>query len=402
MERAFKLIMPDERGYFDRFGGKFVPETLMAALEEMEEAYAEAKNDTGFRRELEWYLNFYVSRPSPLYYASRLTEKLGGARIFLKREDLNHTGSHKINNTMGQALLAKRMGKSRLIAETGAGQHGVATATVAALFGFECVIYMGEEDISRQRLNVIRMELLGADVVPVCSGSRTLKDAMNEAIRDWVTNVDTTYYLLGSVGGPHPYPMIVRDFQAVIGKETKHQINKIAGKLPDVIIACVGGGSNAMGIFYPFLEDSKVELVGVEAAGEGLDSDKHSATLNCGRPGVLHGSFSYVIQDAEGQIGDVHSVAPGLDYPGVGPEHAYLKESGRVTYTSATDGEALEAFEVLGITEGILPALESAHAVAEAVRRAPTMPREKIIVVNLSGRGDKDVETIARLKGGRI
>ncbi|MBC7075387.1 MAG: tryptophan synthase subunit beta [Syntrophomonadaceae bacterium] len=394
--------MPDERGYFDRFGGKFVPETLMAALEELEGAYAEAKNDTGFRRELEWYLNFYVGRPSPLYYASRLTEKLGGARIFLKREDLNHTGSHKINNTMGQALLAKRMGKSRLIAETGAGQHGVATATVAALFGFECVIYMGEEDISRQRLNVIRMELLGADVVPVCSGSRTLKDAMNEAIRDWVTNVDTTYYLLGSVGGPHPYPMIVRDFQAVIGKETKHQINKITGKLPDVIIACVGGGSNAMGIFYPFLEDSKVELVGVEAAGEGLDSDKHSATLNCGRPGVLHGSFSYVIQDAEGQIGDVHSVAPGLDYPGVGPEHAYLKESGRVTYTSATDSEALEAFEVLSITEGILPALESAHAVAEAVRRAPTMPREKIIVVNLSGRGDKDVETIARLKGGRI
>jgi len=374
----------------------------MAALEELEGAYAEAKNDTGFRRELEWYLNFYVGRPSPLYYASRLTEKLGGARIFLKREDLNHTGSHKINNTMGQALLAKRMGKSRLIAETGAGQHGVATATVAALFGFECVIYMGEEDISRQRLNVIRMELLGADVVPVCSGSRTLKDAMNEAIRDWVTNVDTTYYLLGSVGGPHPYPMIVRDFQAVIGKETKHQINKITGKLPDVIIACVGGGSNAMGIFYPFLEDSKVELVGVEAAGEGLDSDKHSATLNCGRPGVLHGSFSYVIQDAEGQIGDVHSVAPGLDYPGVGPEHAYLKESGRVTYTSATDSEALEAFEVLSITEGILPALESAHAVAEAVRRAPTMPREKIIVVNLSGRGDKDVETIARLKGGRI
>lgn len=402
MERAFKLAMPDERGYFDRFGGKFVPETLMAALEELEGAYAEAKNDTGFRRELEWYLNFYVGRPSPLYYASRLTEKLGGARIFLKREDLNHTGSHKINNTMGQALLAKRMGKSRLIAETGAGQHGVATATVAALFGFECVIYMGEEDISRQRLNVIRMELLGADVVPVCSGSRTLKDAMNEAIRDWVTNVDTTYYLLGSVGGPHPYPMIVRDFQAVIGKETKHQINKITGKLPDVIIACVGGGSNAMGIFYPFLEDSKVELVGVEAAGEGLDSDKHSATLNCGRPGVLHGSFSYVIQDAEGQIGDVHSVAPGLDYPGVGPEHAYLKESGRVTYTSATDSEALEAFEVLSITEGILPALESAHAVAEAVRRAPTMPREKIIVVNLSGRGDKDVETIARLKGGRI
>jgi len=402
VERAFKLAMPDERGYFDRFGGKFVPETLMAALEELEGAYAEAKNDTGFRRELEWYLNFYVGRPSPLYYASRLTEKLGGARIFLKREDLNHTGSHKINNTMGQALLAKRMGKSRLIAETGAGQHGVATATVAALFGFECVIYMGEEDISRQRLNVIRMELLGADVVPVCSGSRTLKDAMNEAIRDWVTNVDTTYYLLGSVGGPHPYPMIVRDFQAVIGKETKHQINKITGKLPDVIIACVGGGSNAMGIFYPFLEDSKVELVGVEAAGEGLDSDKHSATLNCGRPGVLHGSFSYVIQDAEGQIGDVHSVAPGLDYPGVGPEHAYLKESGRVTYTSATDSEALEAFEVLSITEGILPALESAHAVAEAVRRAPTMPREKIIVVNLSGRGDKDVETIARLKGGRI
>jgi len=402
MADAMDLAMPDERGYFNKFGGKFVPETLMPALEELEKAYAGVKNEPGFRKELEWYLNYYVGRPSPLYYASRLTEYLGGARIYLKREDLNHTGSHKINNTMGQALLAKRMGKNRIIAETGAGQHGVATATVAALLGFECVIYMGEEDTIRQRLNVIRMELLGAKVIPVRSGSQTLKDAMNEAIRDWVSNVDTTYYLIGSVAGPHPYPMIVRDFQMVIGQETREQVREITGKLPDVIVACVGGGSNAMGIFYPFLDDPGVKLVGVEAAGEGLDSGRHSATLNCGRPGVLHGSLSYIIQDAEGQIGQVHSVAAGLDYPGVGPEHAYFKDSGRATYTSVTDSEALAAFELLSITEGILPALESAHAVAEVVRRASNMSREEVIVVNLSGRGDKDVETMVRLKEAQV
>ncbi|NLG31891.1 MAG: tryptophan synthase subunit beta [Syntrophomonadaceae bacterium] len=395
-------LRPDHRGYYDKYGGKFVPETLMPVLEELEKAYLAAKKEPGFHDELAQYLKYYAGRPSPLYYASRLSDYLGGARIYLKREDLNHTGSHKINNTLGQALLARRMGKTRLIAETGAGQHGVATATVAALLGFSCDIYMGETDTVRQRLNVSRMELLGARVIPVSSGSRTLKDAMNEAIRDWVSNVDHTYYLIGSVAGPHPYPMMVRDFQMVIGEEARQQVQHLAGKLPDLVVACVGGGSNAMGIFYPFLEDSEVNLVGVEAAGEGLQSGRHSATLNCGRPGVLHGSFSYVIQDEHGQIGEAHSIAPGLDYPGVGPEHSFLKDSGRVTYASATDQEALQAFRLLSQTEGILPALESAHAVAEAVRRAPLMDKEQVIVVNLSGRGDKDVDTVANLKEARI
>jgi tryptophan synthase beta chain len=374
----------------------------MPALEELTAAYAAVKDDPGFQSELERYLGDYVGRPTPLYFAARLTAYLGGARIYLKREDLNHTGAHKINNTIGQALLAKRMGKRRVIAETGAGQHGVATATAAALLGFECAIYMGEEDIVRQRLNVIRMQLLGAQVIPVAAGSRTLKDAMNEAIRDWVTNVRDTYYLIGSVAGPHPYPMIVRDFQAVIGRETREQVRQETGRLPDVVVACVGGGSNAMGIFYPFLNEPAVRLIGVEAAGEGLATGRHAATLNCGRPGVLHGSLSYVLQDADGQINLAHSISAGLDYPGVGPEHAYLKETGRVTYTTATDAEALAAFELLSKTEGILPALESAHAVAEVVRLAPTLPHDAVVVVNLSGRGDKDVETVARVKGLKL
>ncbi|MGQ9511917.1 tryptophan synthase subunit beta [Thermodesulfitimonas sp.] len=395
-------MLPDARGYYGCFGGRFVPETLMPALEELTAAYAAVKDDPGFQSELQWYLKDYVGRPTPLYFAARLTAHLGGARIYLKREDLNHTGAHKINNTIGQALLAKRMGKRRVIAETGAGQHGVATATAAALLGFECAIYMGEEDIVRQRLNVIRMQLLGAQVIPVGAGSRTLKDAMNEAIRDWVTNVRDTYYLIGSVAGPHPYPMIVRDFQAVIGRETREQVRRETGRLPDVIVACVGGGSNAMGIFYPFLNEPAVRLVGVEAAGEGLATGRHAATLNCGRPGVLHGSLSYVLQDADGQINLAHSISAGLDYPGVGPEHAYLKETGRVTYTTATDAEALAAFELLSKTEGILPALESAHAVAEVVRLAPMLPPDAVVVVNLSGRGDKDVETVARVKGLKL
>ncbi|MEW6183672.1 MAG: tryptophan synthase subunit beta [Bacillota bacterium] len=392
-------MLPDPRGYFGSFGGRFVPETLMPAIEELIDAYAASLKDPDFGKELAWYFEHYVGRPSPLYYAARLSARLGGATVYLKREDLNHTGAHKINNTIGQALLAQKMGKRRLIAETGAGQHGVATATAAALLGFECAVYMGEEDIVRQRLNVIRMELLGARVIPVGAGSKTLKDAMNEAIRDWVTNVGTTYYLIGSVAGPHPYPMMVRDFQAVIGRETREQTLRAAGRLPDIIVACVGGGSNSMGIFYPFLNDPGVRLVGVEAAGEGLRTERHAATLTRGRPGVLHGSMSYIIQDPDGQISPVHSISAGLDYPGVGPEHAYLKETGRVTYASATDTEALEAFELLAKTEGILPALESAHAIAEVVRLAPNLPRETIIVVNLSGRGDKDVETVAQVKG---
>ncbi|ACX52274.1 tryptophan synthase, beta subunit [Ammonifex degensii KC4] len=392
-------MLPDKRGYFGPYGGRFVPETLMPALEELEKAYLSWCDDPSFRRELAWYLRHYVGRPTPLYYASRLTEALGGARIYLKREDLNHTGAHKINNTIGQALLARRMGKKRIIAETGAGQHGVATATAAALLGCECVIYMGAVDIERQRLNVIRMKLLGAEVVPVAAGSGTLKDAMNEAIRDWVTNVRTTYYLIGSVAGPHPYPMMVRDFQSVIGQETRRQVLQAAGKLPDVIIACVGGGSNAMGIFYPFLAEPGVKLIGVEAGGRGEGPGEHAATLCRGRPGVLHGSYSYLLQDEEGQISPVHSIAAGLDYPGVGPEHAYLKETGRVTYLTASDEEALEAFELLSRTEGILPALESAHALAVARKIAPSLPREAVVVVNLSGRGDKDVETVAQAKG---
>lgn len=393
------LALPDEQGYFGRFGGRYVPETLMPSLEELEKAYSKVQDDPEFYRELDYYLKNYVGRPSPLYFAARMTAACKGARIFLKREDLNHTGAHKINNTLGQILLARRMGKRRIIAETGAGQHGVATATAAALFGLECVIYMGEEDISRQALNVFRMKLLGAGVVPVLTGSKTLKDAMNEALRDWVTNVETTYYLIGSVAGPHPYPMMVRDFQKIIGEETVRQVREQTGRLPDYIIACVGGGSNSMGIFYPFLNDENVRLIGVEAAGCGLESGKHAATLSCGRPGVLHGSLSYVLQNEDGQINLAHSISAGLDYPGVGPEHSFLKQTGRVTYTAVTDQEALDAFGLLCRTEGILPALESAHALAQAVKIAPELLPDQVIIVNLSGRGDKDVETMNRILG---
>ncbi|MGQ9532089.1 MAG: tryptophan synthase subunit beta [Desulfotomaculales bacterium] len=397
----YAATLPDARGYFGPYGGRFVPETLMPALEELTAAYRAAREDETFREELNYYLRHYVGRPSPLYFAARLSETLGGARIYLKREDLNHTGAHKINNTIGQILLARRMGKTRVIAETGAGQHGVATATAAALFGLECAVYMGEEDIRRQALNVFRMRLLGATVVPVATGQKTLKDAMNEAIRDWVTNVRTTYYLIGSVAGPHPYPAMVRDFQSVIGREARQQILEQAGRLPDCIIACVGGGSNAMGIFYPFLNED-VALVGVEAGGTGTAPGEHAATLNYGLPGVLHGSYSYLLQDEDGQVLPVHSVAAGLDYPGVGPEHSLLRDTGRVRYTTASDREALAAFELLCRTEGIMPALESAHALAEAVRLAPTMGRDRIILVNLSGRGDKDVHTVAAHLGVQL
>lgn len=394
--------LPDARGYYGKYGGKFVPETLMPALEELDKAYRDAAIDPEFKAKLKHYMENYVGRPSLLYFAPGLTRYLNGAKIYLKREDLNHTGAHKINNTLGQILLAKRMGKKRVIAETGAGQHGVATATAAALFDLECAVYMGEEDMARQSLNVFRMKMLGAEVVPVSSGSRTLKDAMNQAMRDWVTNVETTYYLVGSVAGPHPYPEIVRDFQKIIGEETMEQIIAAEGRLPDYIIACVGGGSNAMGIFYPFLEDSGVNLVGVEAAGHGMDTDKHAATLNKGKPGVLHGAMSYVLQDEDGQIALAHSVSAGLDYPGVGPEHSYLKDSGRVKYTAVTDREALDAFQLLCRTEGIIPALESSHALAHAAKIAPGLSGDEIVVINLSGRGDKDVRTVAGELGVNI
>ena len=387
-------MMPDKNGHFGTYGGRFVPETLMPALLELEKAYNEVKEDPEFQRELNYYLKDYVGRETPLYFAEGLTKKLNGAKIYLKREDLCHTGAHKINNTMGQVLLARRMGKKRIIAETGAGQHGVATATVAAMFGLECVIFMGEEDIRRQELNVVRMKLLGAEVFPVTSGSKTLKDAMNEALRDWVTNVRNTFYVIGSVAGPHPYPQMVRDFQAIIGKETKEQIMQKEGRLPDYIIACIGGGSNSMGIFHPFVKDS-VELIGVEAAGLGIDTPYHAATLTKGAVGVLHGSMSFVLQDDNGQILEAHSISAGLDYPGVGPEHSYFKETGRVKYTSITDKEALDALQTLCRTEGIIPALESAHAIAEAMKLVPTLDKDKIVVVNLSGRGDKDVHTVA-------
>lgn len=391
-----RIEMPDAHGHFGRFGGQFVPETLMPALEELAEAYEQARQDVAFGDEFRYYLKQYVGRPSRLYFAERLTRHLGGARIYLKREDLNHTGSHKINNTIGQALLAKRMGKRRLIAETGAGQHGVATATVAAMFNMRCIVYMGEEDIGRQELNVFRMRLLGAEVIPVTSGSRTLKDAMNEAMRDWVTNVRTTYYLLGTVGGPHPYPMLVRDFQSVIGVEARAQILEQDGRLPDCIVACVGGGSNSMGIFHPFLDDP-VRLIGVEAAGKGIETGRHAATLSAGQVGVLHGAMSYLLQDEHGQVVDAYSISAGLDYPGVGPEHSYLKESGRAEYVSVTDDEALGAFRLLARTEGILPALESAHAVAYAAKLAPDMGSDQIMIINISGRGDKDVPSITRI-----
>ncbi len=392
-------MQPDRRGHFGQFGGRFVPETLMPALLELEAAYKKISRDSEFQRELAWYLKEYVGRPTPLYFARHLTETLGGPEIYLKREDLAHTGAHKINNTMGQGLLAKRMGKGRLIAETGAGQHGVATATVAALLGLECDIFMGTEDIRRQRLNVMRMKLLGSRVVSVESGSCTLKDAMNEAIRDWVTNVRHTYYVIGSVAGPHPYPMLVRDFQAVIGKEARTQIKRQTGKLPNALVACVGGGSNAMGLFYPFYKDASVRFIGVEAAGHGLPSGCHSATLVAGSVGVLHGALSYLLQQPSGNICEAHSLAPGLDYPGVGPEHAYFKETGRAEYVAVTDDEALEGFKLLARTEGILPALESAHAIAYLSKIVHEYSGDGLIIVNLSGRGDKDVEAVAEILG---
>jgi tryptophan synthase beta chain len=390
-------VLPDERGKFGAYGGRYVSETLMPALIELERAYNEAKYDPLFKKELEYYLSEYVGRPTPLYFAERMTRELGGAKIYLKREDLAHTGAHKINNTIGQALLAQRMNKRRIIAETGAGQHGVATATVAALLGMECEIFMGSEDTRRQAINVLRMKLLGARLREVSSGTCTLKDAMNEAMRDWITNVRNTFYIIGSVAGPHPYPMMVRDFQSVIGRETREQILSKEKRLPDVLIACVGGGSNAMGLFYPFLSDKSVRMVGVEAAGHGLESGRHSASLSAGSPGVLHGSKTYILQDENGQVLGAHSIAPGLDYPGVGPEHSYLKETGRVTYTSFTDEEALEAFRYLSKTEGIIPALESAHAVAYALKTVPSMPKDSIAVICISGRGDKDLNAVANM-----
>ena len=391
--------VPDINGHFGLYGGRFVAETLMTPLADLAAAYTECKNDPAFQRELDNDFAHYVGRPSPLYLAERLTQTWDGAQIYLKREDLNHTGAHKINNTIGQALLAKRMGKSRIIAETGAGQHGVATATIAARLGLECVVYMGEEDIQRQAPNVYRMRLLGAEVVPVTSGSRTLKDALNEALRDWVTNVDNTFYIIGTVAGPHPYPLLVRDFQTVIGREAREQIKLQFGHLPTALVACVGGGSNAIGLFHPFLEDSQVKIIGVEAAGDGIESGKHSAPLSAGSPGVLHGNRTYLMEDSHGQIIETHSISAGLDYPGVGPEHAWLKDVGRVEYVSVTDQEALAAFHTLTLTEGIIPALESSHAMAYAEKLAKTMSPSEAIIVNLSGRGDKDINTIARIEG---
>ncbi len=390
---------PDAQGHFGPYGGRFVAETLMAAHDDLAEAYARYRNDPDFLAEFDRDLAHYVGRPSPLYFAERWSKKLGGARIYLKREDLNHTGSHKVNNTIGQALLAARMGKTRIIAETGAGQHGVATATVAARLGLRCVIYMGAEDVRRQSVNVYRMKLLGAEVVAVESGTRTLKDAMNEAMRDWVTNIDDTFYLIGTVAGAHPYPMMVRDFQSVIGREARRQILEQEGRLPDALVACVGGGSNAMGLFYPFLEDREVALYGVEAGGQGLQTGRHAAPLNAGRPGVLHGSRTYLMESDSGQIIGTHSISAGLDYPGVGPEHAWLKDIKRASYMVATDAEALAAFHELTRCEGIMPALESSHALAYAAKLAPTMRPDQIIIVCLSGRGDKDINTVANLEG---
>jgi tryptophan synthase beta chain len=391
-----KLKLPDERGHFGIYGGRYVSETLMPALLNLERAYFEIKDDPKFKEEVNYYFREYVGRPTPLYFAERMTGELGGAKVYLKREDLAHTGAHKINNTIGQALLASRMGKKRIIAETGAGQHGVATATVAALLKMECEIFMGLEDTRRQALNVIRMKLLGANVREVASGTQTLKDAMNEAMRDWITNVRTTFYIIGSVAGPHPYPMMVRDFQSVIGEEVKEQILEKEGRFPDLLIACVGGGSNAMGLFYPFLEDETVKMIGVEAAGSGLETEEHAATIAVGRPGVLHGSKTYLLQDKYGQVKGTHSIAPGLDYPGVGPEHSYLKDLGRISYTTMTDKEALEGFKFLSQTEGIIPALESAHAVAYATKIVPKMSKDSVIIICLSGRGDKDIQVVAK------
>ncbi len=399
-----KLIdsLPDENGHFGVYGGRFVAETLMEALEELQSVYDKMKNDAEFQAEFDADLAHYVGRPSPLYFARRWTDILGGARVYLKREDLNHTGAHKINNTIGQALLAKRMGKTRIIAETGAGQHGVASATVAARLGLECVVYMGADDVKRQALNVYRMRLLGATVVPVESGSRTLKDALNEAMRDWVTNIDNTFYIIGTVAGPHPYPAMVRDFQCVIGREARRQIQQAEGRLPDALVACVGGGSNAIGLFYPFLDDEGVALYGVEGGGDGPETDRHAAPLCSGRPGVLHGNRTYLMEDDNGQIIETHSISAGLDYPGVGPEHAWLKDIGRANYVAVTDAEALQAFHDLTRFEGIMPALESSHALAHGAKLAASMDKDNVIIVNLSGRGDKDIHTVAGLEGIKV
>jgi len=393
---------PDESGHFGDFGGRFVAETLMPLILELEAAYKTARADPAFQQELDDYLEHYVGRPSPLYFARRLTEHFAGAKIYFKRDELNHTGAHKINNCMGQILLAQRMGKTRIIAETGAGQHGVATATVAALFGLPCTVYMGETDIERQKPNVFRMRLLGAEVRPVSSGSRTLKDAMNEALRDWVTNVHDTFYIIGTVAGPHPYPQLVRDFQAVIGDEAKAQMQKAEGRLPDTLVACIGGGSNAMGLFHAFLDEPAVEIYGVEAAGHGIDSGAHAASLTAGRPGVLHGNRTYLLQDDDGQILEAHSISAGLDYPGIGPEHSWLHDVGRVKYVTATDDEALEAFQLCSRLEGIIPALEPAHALAHVARIAPGRPADHIILMNLCGRGDKDIFTVADALGDKL
>ncbi len=394
-----KYNMPDEHGHFGPYGGIFVAETLMPPIQELNAAYQHYLTDPEFIKELDADLKYYVGRPSPLYHAERWSRELGGAQIYLKREDLNHTGSHKINNTVGQALLAKRMGKTRIIAETGAGQHGVATATIAARLGLECVVYMGAVDVARQSLNVYRMKLLGATVVAVESGSKTLKDALNEALRDWVTNVDNTFYIIGTVAGPHPYPAMVRDFQAIIGREAKEQCIEATGRLPDALVACVGGGSNAIGLFYPFIEDKSVKMYGVEAAGDGVATGRHSAPLCAGRPGVLHGNRTYLMCDDDGEIIETHSISAGLDYPGVGPEHAWLKDTGRANYVNITDAEALEGFYALTRMEGIIPALESSHAMAYTLKLAPTMNKDESIIINLSGRGDKDMQTMAKLEG---
>lgn len=391
--------LPGRDGHFGPYGGIFVAETLISALEDLRQKYEYYRTDPEFQAEFAYELKHYVGRPSPIYHAKRWSEHLGGAQILLKREDLNHTGAHKINNTIGQALLARRLGKKRVIAETGAGQHGVASATVAARYGMECVVYMGSEDVKRQATNVYRMKLLGATVVPVESGSRTLKDALNEAMRDWVTNVENTFYIIGTVAGPHPYPMMVRDFQAIIGMEAKTQMQEFFGRQPDALIACVGGGSNAIGLFYPYIDDSGVRLIGVEAAGKGIETQQHAATLSTGRPGVLHGNRTYLIQDENGQIVETHSISAGLDYPGVGPEHAWLKDCGRAEYVAITDNEALQAFHDLCRYEGIMPALESSHALAYAAKYAPTLPKDRLLLVNLSGRGDKDMATVAQMSG---
>jgi len=391
--------LPDKRGHFGPYGGVFVAETLISALDVLREQYEHYRNDAVFQEEFAYELKHYVGRPSPIYHAKRWSEHLGGAQILLKREDLNHTGAHKVNNTIGQALLARRMGKTRVIAETGAGQHGVASATVAARYGMQCVVYMGAEDVRRQATNVYRMKLLGAEVIPVESGSRTLKDALNEAMRDWVTHVEDTFYIIGTVAGPHPYPMMVRDFQTVIGKEARVQMLEEYGRQPDALIACVGGGSNAIGLFYPYIDDDTVKMIGVEAAGRGLETNQHAATLTKGRPGVLHGNRTYLIQDDNGQIIETHSISAGLDYPGVGPEHAWLKDIHRAEYVGITDDEALEAFHALCRYEGIMPALESSHALAYAAKYAPTLAKDKLLLVNLSGRGDKDMATVAQLSG---